>query len=340
MRTTILLSILCSGALACAGDPESALESSASSDAEDAEDELGLRVSPRYFALDTGEVTLNVRVDGRRGRPVVLLHGFPEGADDWDAVARRLGHRHRVYAPDLRGYNLSDRPADVAAYTMDKLVADVEAVVTHAADRAGEPVVLVGHDWGAVPAFVLAHRRPELIRGLVIVNGVQPDLLRREVAADPLQRQAFYYVNLFSQPGVEAVLAADDFKLLIDSFVDAEGNQLLSADEQARHRAAWSQPGALTGMLNWYRANMVPDPTFATGPDLADTVPVGVTVEAPTLILWGEQEIAFVPGVLEGLEELVPDVRVVRYPDAGHWMLHEEPRELNRQIRRFARSLR
>jgi pimeloyl-ACP methyl ester carboxylesterase len=339
MRTTSLLSLLCVGALACAAEPDPSLETSASAEAEDVEDEQGLLVPPTYFALDTGEVTLNVRRDGDSGSPVVLLHGFPEGADDWDAVARRLGHRHTVYAPDLRGYNLSDRPAEVEAYVMEKLVADVEAVVTHAADQTGEAVVLVGHDWGAVPAFVFAHQRPDLVRGLVIINGIQPDLLRREIAANPLQRQALSYVNLFSQPGFEAVLAADDFKLLIDAFVDAEGNQLLTPEEQARYRVAWGQPGALTGMLNWYRANMVPDPTFETGPTFADTVPVGVTVDAPALILWGEQEVAFMPGVLEGLEEFVPDVTVIGFPDSGHWIIHEQPRDLNREIRRFVRSL-
>lgn len=139
----------------------------------------------------------------------MLLHGFPDGVEGWDYVARQLGYDHRVFSPDLSGYNLSDRPADPGAYVMSKLVADVKAVVELAHAETGEPVLLVGHDWGAVPMFAFAHEHPELIKGIVSINGVHPDVLRREFANNPLQRQAFYYVNLFSTPGVEFVLPAN-----------------------------------------------------------------------------------------------------------------------------------
>ncbi len=295
--------------------------------------------NPQFYPLDTGEVSLNLRTDGIWGSPIVLLHGFPDGAEAWYPIARNLGFEFHVYTPDLRGYDLSDKPADAAAYAMAKLVDDVRAVVELAHDETGEPVLLVGHDWGAVPMFVFAHQRPDLVRGVVSINGAHPDVLRREFANNPLQRQAFYYVNLFSTPGFEFALAADNYNPIFAGMVDGQGQPALSPEQQNDYRAVWSQPGTMNGMLNWYRANMVPDPTFAAGPTFSGAVPSGLTVNVPTLFLWGERDPALLPGNLENLASYLPRVTVKRYPQNGHWLMRERPDDVEYEIADFLRSI-
>jgi pimeloyl-ACP methyl ester carboxylesterase len=295
--------------------------------------------NPDFFPFDTGEAVLHLRRDGIWGSPIVLLHGFPDGAEVWEPIARNLGHEFQVYTPDLRGYDLSSKPADPSAYEMARLVADVAAVVELANSETGEPVLLVGHDWGAVPMFVYASQHPELVRGVVSVNGVHPDVLRREFANNPLQRQAFFYVNLFSVPGIEFALAANNFNDVFAGMVNGQGLPVLSPAEQDAYRAVWSQPGTMTGMLNWYRANMFPDPTFATGPGFSAAVPTNLASNKPTLFLWGERDPALLPGNLEGLDNYLSRLTIKRYPENGHWLMRERPEEIEYEIGDFLRSI-
>jgi epoxide hydrolase 4 len=327
------VSFLCLAFAGCAGDRAAASGSSA--------DEISAArpPNPEYYLFDTGEVKLNLRTDGLSGSPIVLLHGFPDGAEAWDPIARTLGDEFHVYTPDLRGYDLSDKPEDPSSYVMAKLVADVEAVAELARDETGEPVLLVGHDWGAVPMFALAHQRPDLVRGVVSVNGVHPDALRREFANNPLQRQAFYYVNLFNTPGFEFALAADNYNAVFAGMIDGLGQPVLSPEQRDDYRALWSQPGTMNGMLNWYRANLVADPTFAAGPTFSGAVPSGLTVNAPTLFLWGERDPALLPGNLEGLEPYLPRLTIKRYPENGHWLMRERPDDVAYEIADFFRSI-
>jgi pimeloyl-ACP methyl ester carboxylesterase len=279
------------------------------------------RDTPELRRVDVGEVELNVACQGS-GPTVVLLHGFPEFWRGWSKVMAELAGKYRLIAPDQRGYDLSDKPEGVEAYAIDRLIADVVGLIDHV---SSEPVVLVGHDWGGSVAWPTASLHPDRVRGLVIANAPHPNVFAQLLATDPAQQQASGYVSLFVSPQAESVLAANDYAILASIFTG-----LLDEEELAHYRAAWSQPGALTGGLNWYRASFTsPSPTV-----LQD-----LFVDVPTLVLWGLRDVALVPANVHRLHEYVSDLRVELFPDATHWIEHEKSEEVARSIDEFASSL-
>ena len=185
---------------------------------------------------------------------------------------------------------------------------------------SADPVVVVGHDWGAIVAWALAAQHPELLSHLVIANSPHPDVFARELAENPAQQDASFYISLFMSEGVEVTLAANDFELLASTvFTDA-----FSEEDRVKYKEAWGQPGALTAMLNWYRAN------FEDGAPSS----AGVKVDkVPTLVMWGMADTALLAGNLDGLDEWVTDLQIVPFPDATHWINHEVPAKLAETIR-------
>jgi pimeloyl-ACP methyl ester carboxylesterase len=276
---------------------------------------------PELRRVDVGEVELNVACQGE-GPTVVLLHGFPEFWRGWAEVMAELAGRYRLIAPDQRGYNLSDKPEGIDAYRVERLIGDAVALIDHV---SSEPVVLVGHDWGGAVAWPTAAFFPDRVRGLVIANAPHPNVFARLLASSSEQQQASGYVTLFVSPSAEAVLAANDYGVLRSIFAGILDDAALE-----HYVAAWSQPGALTGSLNWYRASW---------PGAEQPVEVEVRIDVPTLVLWGMRDLALRPENLEGLEEYVPDLRVERFEEATHWIAHEEPARVARAIDDFARSL-
>ena len=263
------------------------------------------------------------------GPLMLFLHGFPEFWYGWRRQLLEFGRDHLALAPDQRGYNLSDKPAEVAAYRIDCLVADVAALARH---FAGRPMVLVGHDWGGGVAWAFAMRHPALVERLVILNAPHPVLMQRHLSADPAQAAASAYLRRFREAGAEAALAADGFAGL-EEF--AFRGLALSEVERAAYRASWAQPGALTGMLNWYRATPLRPPAAdgTDGPPVLDARHFLVSV--PTLVLWGERDAYLRPTLLEGLDAFVSDLTVKRFADCGHWLAHEAPNRVNAAIAEF-----
>jgi pimeloyl-ACP methyl ester carboxylesterase len=263
------------------------------------------------------------------GPLMLFLHGFPEFWYGWRKQLTEFGRDHLALAPDQRGYNLSDRPVGVAAYRIDRLVADVAAIVRR---FASGPMVLVGHDWGGAVAWSFAIQHPELVERLIILNAPHPVLMQRHLAGDPEQAAASQYMRRFRKADAEAWLAADDFARLRDF---AFGDLGLSEVELQHYREAWAQPGALTAMLNWYRATPLRPPA----PDGSDGPPVlqakDFLVDVPTLVVWGERDAFLRPALLEGLEAFVSDLTVVRLPQAGHWLAHEAAKKVNDAIRDY-----
>lgn len=267
------------------------------------------------------DVELHVAEAGR-GAPLLLLHGFPDNGDLWTPLVSALGATHRLWMPDLRGYRHSDKPADPADYAIDHLVADVAALADAMVGRSPGRVTLAGHDWGGMLAWAFAARHPERVERLIIFNAPHPSRLAELLRDDPAQREASSYMQRLRAPGAEAVLAADGHARLralvrhsLPTLPDAELDALA---------AGWAQPGALTAMLNWYRANALPGLTRSSG-----------RIDAPTLLLWGEQEGSFVPANLDGLDRWVPRLRLRRFADAGHWLPREQPDEVARAMIAF-----
>ncbi|CAN0372579.1 unnamed protein product [Phaeothamnion confervicola] len=233
----------------------------------------------------------------------------------------------------MRGYNLSERPPDVAQYRAKLLVEDIRQL---ARSFTQEKFVLVAHDWGGAVAWSFAIQHPELLSHLVIINSPHPYGFWRELATNPAQQEASDYMLLLRDPKAERVLSDNGYERLQRMrFADWGEGSAKEADRKA-YVEAWSQPGALTGSLNYYRASpLYPPSADDAGAAKLKLEPKDFTVRVPTLVLWGEKDRALLPSILDGIEDVVPGVEVVRVPDATHWVMDEKPDLVNAEIRRF-----
>ena len=270
------------------------------------------------------------------GKPILFLHGFPQFWFLWRRQLEDLGTDHAVYAPDMRGYNLSCRPEEVEAYRMRHLLADVHELI---AQLDLTQLTLVGHDWGGIVSWAFALKYPEMLERLVIIDGPPPFTWNRDLRESPKQRDAVNYMLEFSKPSPkpEEMLAANDFSLMDDLMVRIGGREAqLSDAERAAYHEAWGQPGALRGGLNYYRAARMGEQVAAGGvPEEYASKVTSQTVSVPTLVIWGENDAALLPTLTRGLSEWVPDLRVELLPGAGHWVPYERPDQVNSLIREF-----
>ena len=266
------------------------------------------------IAFQNGEVTLNTVVAGSKNGPaVVLLHGFPEFWYSWHKQIDPLGAAgFRVVVPDQRGYNRSSKPSSVRSYALTELVSDVIAI----ADQLGqERIFLAGHDWGAAVAWSVALLHPNRVARLAILNVPHPSVMRRYLMQDRRQLRKSWYMFFFQIPYLpEAFLSASNFRRGTASLVGSSRPGTFSADDLAQYRAAWSQPGALTGMINWYRAAFRHRAKF---PDR--------TVRVPTRILWGMRDAFLTAEMARDSLRYCTDAELIQFPDATHWLQHEEP---------------
>ena len=279
------------------------------------------------LALPHG-ITLACRAAGSGRARVMLLHGFPEAAFVWDEVMALVAPLAACVAPNLRGYPGSSAPADVASYRARHLVADIAAAI----EASGAPVdVLVAHDWGGAVAWGLATFRPELVKQLLIINSPHPATFLRELRDNPAQQAASAYMNFLCRPDAEALLAERDHARLWSLFGAADW---LTPALRRQFEDSWR--GGMTGPLNYYRASPLRP---ASRPDDAVRSLVlpddAVTVHVPTTVLWGEQDVALLPGLLLGLEHWVPTLRIERVPQASHWIVHEQPARVADLIKRL-----
>jgi pimeloyl-ACP methyl ester carboxylesterase len=268
------------------------------------------------------------------GRLVLFVHGFPEFWYEWKDLLADFGRDHQAVAPDMRGYNLSSKPPDVRDYRARHLVEDLRLLIGH---LGHERCVMVAHDWGGAVAWSFAAFHPELLERLIIVNAPHPVTFARELRDNPAQQRASTYMNLFRSDKAERVLSENGYARLSRMTLDAwaaNGGAATPEDREA-YLSAWSQPGALTGGLNYYRASpLYPRETGDTDP-LPDPDPATFHIRVPTLVIWGERDEALLPGNLVGLERHVDALQVVRVPDASHWVVHEQPRRVADLIRGF-----
>lgn len=283
-------------------------------------------------------------VSAGHGPLIIFLHGFPEFWYEWKGQLEEFGKDHLAVAPDMRGYNLTEKPSAVDQYKMPILVEDVRALAQH---LGHQKFILVGHDWGGAIAWAYAIAHPGTLDKLVIVNAPHPGVFGRLLAQDPAQQKASQYMLMFRSPEAEKILSANNYAPLIQAVLGEglKSGVFTEADKQA-YIAAWSQPGALTGGLNYYRAAQVgpPPPKKEGDQTAADPVPTGntfgldpsqLTVKIPTLVIWGEKDTALLTSNLDGLDQFVPQLTIKRVPDATHWVIHENPGEVNGYIRGF-----
>lgn len=282
------------------------------------------------IALPTG-VELGVAVAGDPAAPaIILLHGFPESHRTWRHQIPELAKTHFVIAPDQRGFARSSKPEGAENYTPDKTVGDLIALADHfGKDR----FILAGHDWGGAIAWMAALQHPNRVERLIIVNAPHPFVFQKSLFDDMEQRAASQYIRLFRNPGLEAQLETMGLGTFFDTTFARHADPALLAPERDAYLDQWGQPGAMTAMLNWYRASaiVVPGmdetlerPAFLDGPF--------PPLQMPVLVIWGMRDKALLPVQLEGLDQLVPDLKVVK-ADAGHFVPWENPGAVNAAIR-------
>jgi len=278
----------------------------------------------RRVPLGTG-VTLNVALAGDPDEPpAILLHGFPESHRTWRGVAPLLQDRFRLIMPDQRGFGGSDRPHGVESYRSSAVVDDLFAL----ADALGiGSFALVGHDWGGAAAWAAAIKGDPRIERLAIVNSPHPLIFQKSLIESVEQRAASQYMNAFRASGFEQAVEAMGYETFFEkSFGPHVDLARIPEAERRQYIAEWSQPGALTAMLNWYRASpLVVPPPGATVPVPDWVLGPFPKVRIPTLVIWGMRDPALLPLQLDGLDRLVEDLTIVRVPDAGHFAPWEAP---------------
>lgn len=296
-----------------------------------------------YHQLLPHGITLSCRAAGARGRPVlVFLHGFPEGAFVWDAL---LGHfsqeangGYRCVAPNLRGFEQSSSPEDVAAYRPKHLVQDIAALVNIETGGTAPLECLVAHDWGGAVAWNFANQLPHLTHRLAIINSPHPGTFLRELRSNPVQQQASAYMNFLIRADAERLLIANDYErlwgFLTNGNRDTPSAPWLTEAVKDQYRAVWSH--GLRGGCNYYRASPLRPPRPQDPAAAAVELPASMlTVALPTLVIWGLDDVALPPELTDGLEAYVPHLTLHQVPGASHWIVHEQPALIQRNLSDF-----
>ena len=273
---------------------------------------------------------------------LVFVHGFPEAAFVWDGLLAHFSDPanggYTCVAPNLRGFAESDSPSDVNAYKPNHLVDDLTCLASHYS--ANQPLqALVAHDWGGAVAWNLAAAKPELMQRLMIINAPHPATFLRELRTNPAQQAASVYMNYLARPDAEALLSANDFAKLWPFFNNQQGRTpaWLTDTIKDQFRAVWRQ--GLAGGCNYYRASPLRPSTDATDAVNSLSIPDELTrVDVPTTVLWGLQDHALLPGLLQGLDQHVPKLRLQTVSNASHWLIHEQPQLVIENLSRMLRQ--
>lgn len=282
---------------------------------------------PNHSWADLGDVMLHYVEMGDPDAPlIVLLHGFPEYWYAWHNQIERLAAAgYHVLAPDMRGYNRSQKPRGIEPYRLSHLTSDVVGLIQQTgADRA----TVVGHDWGGVIAWELAHRHPTVLEQLVVLNAPHLDALAREFRS-PAQLARSWYAGFLQLPRIpEFVLGRGEYGWL-DALLryDPTNPDAFGEEDIRRYKRALAKPGVLTAAINYYRAlvraNVRQHLGLETPPERSETTDV------PTLLIWGERDSALSTDLTDGLDRWVSNIRVERLPEASHWVQNDAPERVN-----------
>ncbi|WP_434400868.1 alpha/beta hydrolase [Planococcus sp. 11815] len=278
-----------------------------------------------FHLIETNGIRLHAAVAGPEdGELVVLLHGFPEFSYGFHHQMEELAASgYRVVVPDQRGYHLSDKPEQIEDYTINKLSDDIAGLI----EAFGETsAIVIGHDWGGAVAWHLAASKPEYVKKLIAINIPHPTAMPRVFMKNPLQWLKSSYMAFFQLPEVpEKLMAANDFESMKQAMKGTARPDAFTDQELERYKDAWSQPGALTGMLNWYRA--IRKGSLLQMPK----APLRMSVR----IIWGLGDQFLSPMLATESLKFCENAELVWVGEATHWVHHEQPEIVNRLIKEF-----
>ena len=284
-------------------------------------------------------ISLNFVDEGPTDAPVLIfLHGFPESHRTWRHQIAHFSDRYRCIAPDQRGYRGSSKPQEVAAYTPDKLIGDIFLL----ADALAIPnFTIVGHDWGGAIAWGVAiggqHAR---VKKAIIANAPHPAIFQKLLYTHPGQREASQYIRGFRDPANDALVKEHGLTALLLKEVKWDRPSAMEPEERDQLLLDWQNRDAAFGMLNYYRASPIDVPTM----DAPFEIPAGYTppqlpkLTIPTLVIWALDDLALPPENLEGLEDTIDPLTIVRVPDCGHFVPWEAPDAVNAAMEAFLAS--
>lgn len=291
----------------------------------------------QFRTVHANGIEIGTRSVGNAQAPLILfLHGFPEYSGAWDGVLPAFADAFHAVAPDQRGYFRSSKPAGVEAYRVKHLVRDILALADHFSP--GRPIYLGGHDWGASVAYATAIAAPHRIAKLAVINGVHPGPFQQALIEDEAQRKASAYMHYLRDPRAEERLSASSFEKLMGMLSRFGTQPWLTAEKRAGYLEAWSQPGALTGMLNWYRASSLTVPQPGEVVDMAKIPkldPQVLRIRMPHLVIWGMNDQALLPVSRATLADYCADLTVREIDGADHWVIHQRTDQVVSYLREF-----
>jgi epoxide hydrolase 4 len=284
-----------------------------------------MQVSLEHHQIFTNGIRLHVVQSGPASGPLVLLlHGFPEFWYGWRYQLPSLAAAgYWVWAPDQRGYNVSEKPQGIAAYRLEALAADVIGLL----DAAGqEQAYLVGHDWGGIVAWWIAMHAPHRLKRMVVINAPHDAAMRQHLRRHPAQWLRSSYIGLFQLPWIpELVTRVGNWRLLVRVLQQSSRPGTFTPTDLERYRQAWSQPQALQAMLNWYRALLrTPSP-----------LPTHQPITIPTLLIWGANDVFLGREMAQRSIEQCQKGQLVMFEEATHWVHHEQPARVNALLETF-----
>ncbi|MFX1284624.1 MAG: alpha/beta fold hydrolase [Promethearchaeota archaeon] len=249
------------------------------------------------------------------GEPLVLLHGFPDFWYGWKNIILGLKDKNKLIIPDMRGYNLSDKPKGVNNYNVDILAEDIKKLTDEL--NLGK-FTLAGHDWGGVISYVFAEKFSNELKKLIILNAPHPKIFQKHLRTDKKQQKASNYIFEFMKPDGEKFLFEDNLMWLKRAVFSSVKDEF----DRQKYIQAWSQPDAIVSGVNYYRANLSFDDWSGV-------------INVPTLVIWGMKDIALLSGLLEGLSKYISDLKIVRSENSGHWIMYDDPELVISSIQDF-----
>jgi len=267
--------------------------------------------------IETNGIKLHTMIIGS-GEPLILVHGFPDFWYGWKNLIPGLKDKYRLIMPDMRGFNLSDKPEGADNYEMKYILDDIKGI--------GEALNLgkfnlAGHDWGGAAVWAFAAKYPELLNKLIVINAPHVQIMTRLLSTDDEQRNASKYMLTLRKPNIEKSVMENNFQAIRELFFgEVKRKENYNEIDERKYIEAWSQPGALSGGLNWYRA---PVTNFYN------------EIKVPTLVIHSMNDRFFTNKILDGLSDYVKDLKIVRIENENHWIKMDAPEVVVSSIKEF-----